>query len=115
MFLIILMSDKTTDHNDQGDQTNSTDPIYELFGVLEERNEEDINPDDLEPYWAAMVTYKDEPIAVDKALLESIQKNGQLERLVINHENQIISGNRRWVILKLLKRKARCRIIKFKD
>ena len=49
-------------------------------------------------------------------LLEDIKKNGLLEPLVVNSDNTIISGHRRFVVLqKLEMKKVQCRVIDYDD
>jgi ParB-like chromosome segregation protein Spo0J len=58
---------------------------------------------------------------VDEALVDSIEKIGQLEPLVVTEGSGvkgdfvIISGYRRWLALKKLGRKAICRLVYFKN
>src|SRR5674476_631500 len=53
---------------------------------------------------------------VDQSLLESIKLKGLLEPLVIKVDNTIISGHRRWIVLKSLGiDKVQCRIMTFND
>jgi len=53
---------------------------------------------------------------VDQSLLESIKLKGLLEPLVIKDDNTIISGHRRWTVLKSLGiDKVQCRVMTFND
>ena len=58
---------------------------------------------------------------VDKALVDSIDKIGQLEPLVVTESSGgpggyvIVSGYRRWLALKKLGKKADCRLVFFES
>lgn len=67
----------------------------------------------LTPHPLNVEVYGDEE--ADPELVASIRENGQLERLVINNDNVIISGHRRWLALKVLGLLAKCRKAKFED
>jgi len=69
------------------------------------------NPEDLKPNKANYLIYGNEPI--DNQLLDSIKTKGLLEPLVIKDDDTIISGHRRWLVLKKLGMKAQCRVMTF--
>ena len=60
-----------------------------------------IDPKKIEPHEINTQLYGREDI--DEALLESIRTQGQLEPIVLDQDNNIISGHRRWKVLLKLK------------
>jgi N6-adenosine-specific RNA methylase IME4/ParB-like chromosome segregation protein Spo0J len=60
-----------------------------------------INPKKIKPHEINTQLYGREDI--DEALLESIRTQGQLEPIVLDQDNNIISGHRRWKVLLKLK------------
>ena len=78
-----------------------------IFNVVKDPNELKANKHNVS-------IYGDEK--VDQSLLESIKQKGLLEPLVIKDDNTIISGHRRWIVLKSLGiDKVQCRIMTFND
>ena len=70
-----------------------------------------IDPLELHPNPVNVKIYGEEE--VDPELVESIDKKGQLDPLVITDDNIIISGHRRWLALKTLGKHAKCLFIHF--
>ena len=58
----------------------------------------------------------DNTLFVADDLLSDIRENGLLEPLVVNSDNTIISGHRRFVVLQKLEvKKVKCRVIDYDD
>lgn len=58
----------------------------------------ELEPDELKPHPVNDAIYGE--IDVDQSLIDSIQRKGQLEPIIINQNNIIISGQRRWLAIK---------------
>lgn len=72
------------------------------------------HPNELIPHQINTEIYGKE--LADQNLVESIQRNGILETLVIRPDNTILSGHRRWTAAKELRlTKVPCRVIHFDD
>lgn len=58
----------------------------------------EIEPEELKPHPVNAAIYGE--IEVDQTLVDSIREKGQLEPIIINKDNVIISGCRRWLAIK---------------
>lgn len=58
----------------------------------------ELEPDELKPHPVNDAIYGE--IDVDQSLVDNIQRKGQLEPIIINQNNIIISGQRRWLAIK---------------
>jgi len=65
-----------------------------------------LDPLSFKPCPLNMEIYGNEP--TDQDLLEDVKENGQQVLIVIDENNMIISGHRRWAVLKELGLPARC-------
>ena len=74
----------------------------------------DYNPNELKPNSLNVEIYGDE--LVDKDLMESLKRNGQIESVIIKEDKTIVSGHRRWLALKTMGiDKVRCEVRSFTD
>lgn len=73
----------------------------------------ELDPSELKPNPINVTIYGEEK--ADQELVESISKRGQLEPLVITENKTIISGHRRWLALKEIGIKAKCRMMSFEN
>lgn len=118
--------------------------IREYYRKLEEETEKEINgrilfeytdiyPEDLKPHPVNVALYGEEE--VDKKLVESILQKGLVEPLIINLNNEILSGHRRWLAVlhinkekiippynymfqsssTFVRRKVKCQVATFRD
>ena len=100
-----------TENNEKMPQKEHKEQEKELENQVVEQKEQQkqnvsnellyIDPKKIKPHEINTQLYGREDI--DEALLESIRAQGQLEPIVIDQDNYIISGHRRWKVLLKLK------------